>query len=155
MKIIERNPMRSRTVRIEYKSRKRKTERYLSLVECRTLLPALVGRDHLIVRMFIQLGLRPEERFALRRNDVGKEFVGCASVPWYRRAQVISTRRWLTLRGVHFSAADGVLVSGLADDPLCAGGRDLVGLSGVVVASHAHVRVGVNRRLHVGQERRL
>src|ERR1035441_7231791 len=25
--------------------------------------------------MFIQLGLRPEELFALRRNDVGKEFI--------------------------------------------------------------------------------
>jgi hypothetical protein len=37
LKIIERNPMRSRTVRIEYKSRKRKTERYLRLEECRTL----------------------------------------------------------------------------------------------------------------------
>jgi integrase len=75
LKIIQRNPMRSRTVRIEYKSRKRKSERYLSLDECRTLLAMLVGRDHLIVRMFIQLGLRPEELFALRRNDVGKEFV--------------------------------------------------------------------------------
>lgn len=73
--IIERNPMRSRTVRIEYKSRKRKSERYLSLEECRTLLSTLFGRDHLIIRMFIQLGLRPEELFALRRNDVGKGFV--------------------------------------------------------------------------------
>jgi len=73
--IIERNPMRSRTVRIEYKSRKRKSERYLSLEECRKLLSTLFGRDHLIIRMFIQLGLRPEELFALRRNDVGKGFV--------------------------------------------------------------------------------
>ena len=67
--------MRSRTVRIEYKSRKRKSERYLSLEECRALLSALSGRDHLIIRMFIQLGLRPEELFALRRNDVGEEFI--------------------------------------------------------------------------------
>ena len=73
--LIERNPMRSRTVRIEYKSRKRKSERYLSLEECRTLLSILFGRDHLIIRMFIQLGLRPEELFALRRNDVGKDFI--------------------------------------------------------------------------------
>jgi len=73
--IIKRNPMRSRTVRIEYKSRKRKSERYLSLEECRALLSALSGRDHLIIRMFIQLGLRPEELFALRRNDVGEEFI--------------------------------------------------------------------------------
>ena len=75
LNFIERNPMRSRTVKIEYKSRKRKSERYLSMEECRTLLSILVGRDHLIVLMFIQLGLRPEELFALRRNDVGKDFV--------------------------------------------------------------------------------
>jgi integrase len=73
--IIERNPMRSRTVKIEYKSRKRKSNRYLSLEECRTLLSMLFGRDHLIIRMFIQLGLRAEELFALRRNDVGNEFI--------------------------------------------------------------------------------
>ena len=73
--IIKRNPMRSRTVRIEYKSRKWKSERYLSLAECRALLSGLVGRDHLIIRMFIQLGLRPEELFALRRNDVGRDFL--------------------------------------------------------------------------------
>jgi integrase len=75
LKIIERNPMRSRTVKIEYKSRKRKSERYLSLEECRKLLSTLFGRDHLILRMFIQLGLRPEELFALRRNDVGADFI--------------------------------------------------------------------------------
>jgi integrase len=73
--IIKRNPMRSRTVRIEYKSRKRKTERYLSLDECRRLLATVSGRDNLIFRMFIQLGLRPEELFALRRNDVGPDFI--------------------------------------------------------------------------------
>jgi Phage integrase, N-terminal SAM-like domain len=73
--IIERNPMRSRSVRVQYKSRKRKSERYLSLEECRALLSILFDRDHLIIRMFIQLGLRPEELFALRRNDVGDEFI--------------------------------------------------------------------------------
>jgi hypothetical protein len=30
---------------------------------------------NLIVRMFIQLGLRPEELFTLRRDDVGKELI--------------------------------------------------------------------------------
>jgi len=73
--MIKRNPMRSRTVRIEYKSRKRKTERYLSLDECRRLLASVSGRDNLIIRMFIQLGLRPEELFALRMNDVGPDFI--------------------------------------------------------------------------------
>jgi integrase len=73
--IIRRNPMRNPTVKFEYKSRRRKSERYLSLEECRALLSVLSGRDHLIVRMFIQLGLRPEELFALRRNDVDREFI--------------------------------------------------------------------------------
>ncbi len=73
--VINRNPMRGYTVKFEYKSRKRKSERYLSLEECRALLSVLSGRDHLIVRMFIQLGLRPEELFALRRSDVVREFI--------------------------------------------------------------------------------
>lgn len=75
LKIVERNPMRSRTLKIEYKSRKKKSERYLSIEECRTFVSGLFGRDHLIVRMFIQLGLRPEELFALRGNDVGEDFI--------------------------------------------------------------------------------
>jgi integrase len=75
LQIIERNPMRSRTVKIEYKSRKRKSARYLSLEQCRSLLSILFGRDHLIVRMFIQLGPRPEELFAFRRNDVVDDYI--------------------------------------------------------------------------------
>ncbi len=75
MNIIMRNPMRGYTVKFEYKSRKRESDRYLSLEECRALLSELSGRDHLIVRMFIQLGLRPEELFALRRNDVDREYI--------------------------------------------------------------------------------
>jgi integrase len=67
--------MRNPAVKFEYKSQKPKSERYLSIAECRALLSELSGRDHLIVRMFIQLGLRPEELFALRRNDVHDEFL--------------------------------------------------------------------------------
>ena len=51
------------------KSKKRPSERYLSVDECQRLLSALTGRDHLIVRMLVHLGLRPEELFALRRDD--------------------------------------------------------------------------------------
>jgi integrase len=65
-KIMVENP----TEDLRAKSKKRVCERYLSVDECRRLLSVLVGRDHLIVRMFIQLGLRPEEMFALRRDDV-------------------------------------------------------------------------------------
>lgn len=65
-KIMVENP----TEDLRAKSKQRVCERYLSVDECRRLLSVLVGRDHLIVRMFIQLGLRPEEMFALRRDDV-------------------------------------------------------------------------------------
>jgi integrase len=64
-KIIERNPAR----KVKAKSQARPSEMYLSLEECGRLLAAVSGRDHLILRMFIQLGLRPQEMFALRRND--------------------------------------------------------------------------------------
>jgi integrase len=75
LNLIMSNPMRSYTFKLEHKSRKQKSERYLSLVECRALLSELSGRDRLIVRLFIQLGVRPEELFALRRNDVHDEFI--------------------------------------------------------------------------------
>jgi hypothetical protein len=40
------------------------------LEKCDSLLAQVVGADHLAIRMVIQLGLRSEELFALRRNDV-------------------------------------------------------------------------------------
>src|SRR5207245_11038561 len=64
-KIVLENP----TEDLRAKSKKRASERYLSVEECQRLLSALTGRDHLIVRMLVQLGLRPEELFALRRDD--------------------------------------------------------------------------------------
>jgi integrase len=88
--IIKRNPMRNPAVKFEYKSRKPKSERYLSLEECRALLSTLSGRDHLIVRMFIQLGLRPEELFALRRNDVEGEFIRIDEV--FTKGQIRETK---------------------------------------------------------------
>ena len=65
-KIMSENP----TEDLRAKSKKRPSERYLSLDECQRLFSVLRGRDRLIVRLFIQLGLRPEELFALRRDDV-------------------------------------------------------------------------------------
>ena len=65
-KIIADNPAEG----LRAKSKQKPSERYLSVRECRRLLAELSGRDHLIVRILIQLGLRPEELFALRRNDV-------------------------------------------------------------------------------------
>jgi integrase len=65
-KIMTENP----TEDLRATSKKRPSKRYLTIVECQRLLSKLAGRVHLIVRMFIQLGLRPEELFALRRDDV-------------------------------------------------------------------------------------
>ena len=100
-----------------YKSRKRKTEGYLSLEECRTLLSVLVGRDHLIVRMFIQLGLRPEELFALRRNDVGKELSGLMMDGFQATAEIRKSRgRRVPIIALTANAMDGERERCLAAD---------------------------------------
>jgi integrase len=72
---VAHNPMRSRISKISYRPQRPASERHLSLEECAALLSELTGRNLLIVRMFIQLGLRPQELFALRRNDVRGEFI--------------------------------------------------------------------------------
>ena len=68
--IVAANPAKNPAYKLRAKSGKRTSSRALSIEECRRLLSVLIGRDHLIVRMFIQLGPRPEEMFALRRDDV-------------------------------------------------------------------------------------
>jgi len=70
---IARSPLRSRAYKIKYKSLRPKSERCLTLPECGELLARCFGRDRLIVRILLQLGLRPQELFALRRDDVGHE----------------------------------------------------------------------------------
>lgn len=45
-------------------------ERYYSLEEVRGLLSKAHGREHLVLRIFINCGLRPGELFALRENDI-------------------------------------------------------------------------------------
>ena len=75
LEVIRCNPMRRSTFKLKYKSQKPRSNRYLTVAECQALIAMLSGRDRLIVRMFIQLGLRPEELFALRRNDVVGEFL--------------------------------------------------------------------------------
>jgi len=45
-------------------------ERYYSLEEVRRLLSKSHGREHLVLRIFINCGLRPGELFALREDDV-------------------------------------------------------------------------------------
>lgn len=73
--VLRVNPMRSRTAKVSYRSQRPASDRHLSFDECAALLSELAGRDLLIVRMFIQLGLRPKELFALRRNDVKNKFL--------------------------------------------------------------------------------
>ncbi len=64
---IEKNPARRLIVPVSPKER---NERHLDEDEIPALLAALSSRDRLIVRMFLILGLRPGELFALRWNDV-------------------------------------------------------------------------------------
>jgi integrase len=45
-------------------------ERYYSLKEVQRLLSEAHGREHLVLRIFINCGLRPGELFALREDDV-------------------------------------------------------------------------------------
>lgn len=45
-------------------------ERYYSLEEIQRLLSKAHGREHLVLRIFINCGLRPGELFALREDDV-------------------------------------------------------------------------------------
>jgi integrase len=65
-KLIDRNPAR----KLRAKSRKRSSSLSHTSEECGSLFAVVTGRDHLAIRIFVQLGLRPEELFALRRNDV-------------------------------------------------------------------------------------
>jgi integrase len=69
-KLIPANPARNPGYRLKAKSRKPVSGRYLTIEECQRLLSVVSGADHLALRILIQLGLRSEELFALRRNDV-------------------------------------------------------------------------------------
>jgi hypothetical protein len=69
-KIIVANPARNPGYRLKAKSRCLRSERYVSLHECRRLLASVIGQDHLVIRTPMQLGLRSEEVFAVRRDDV-------------------------------------------------------------------------------------
>src|SRR5690242_7281278 len=58
----QRNVKRPRT--------RKPNEQFLSIEECKALLSVAAGRDRLIVSLFLVLGLRPSELFALRDTDV-------------------------------------------------------------------------------------
>jgi integrase len=64
--LLQHNPAR----KLRAKSRKRSCQLAHTLEECDLLLAQVSGTDHLAIRLLIQLGLRSEELFALRRNDI-------------------------------------------------------------------------------------
>jgi integrase len=71
-RLIDRNPAR----KLKAKSRRRPSKLFQMLEECDRLLSEVSGRDHLAIRLLVQLGLRAEELAALRRNDVrGAELI--------------------------------------------------------------------------------
>jgi len=71
-RLIERNPAR----KLKAKSRKRTCSLAHTSEECGALFATVSGRDHAAIRILVQLGLRSEELFALRRNDIrGNELV--------------------------------------------------------------------------------
>lgn len=74
-RVIDRNPARDPGAKLKARSRKGQSERALMMDESAALLAQVSGVDRLIVRTFIQLGLRPEEMFALRRNDRAKDWL--------------------------------------------------------------------------------
>ena len=69
-RVILTNPARDPGQKLRARSHQRESSRSLSMEECQRLLSTVHGRDRLILRIFVQLGLRPEELFALRPEDV-------------------------------------------------------------------------------------
>lgn len=65
-RLIDRSPAR----KLKAKSRKRRCNLAHSSDECGALYMGVSGRDHVAIRILVQLGLRSEELCALRRNDV-------------------------------------------------------------------------------------
>ncbi len=67
-RLIENNP--ARRLELPTKLLREPCERFYSLEEVRRLLSKAHGREHLVLRIFINCGLRPAELFALREDDV-------------------------------------------------------------------------------------
>lgn len=63
--LVHRNPAR----KLKHKLKREKGNVHTP-AECQRLYAAAISREHLVLRLLIQLGLRGEEVFALRHNDV-------------------------------------------------------------------------------------
>jgi len=68
-RLIDRSPARN----LKAKSKKRRCNLAHSSEESAALYSVVSNRDHVAIRLLVQLGLRSEELFALRRNDVRHE----------------------------------------------------------------------------------
>ena len=68
--LLKRNPARGRDRKLKAKSRKKTCNLAHTIDECAALFASVAGRDHVAIRILTQLGLRSEETFALRRDDV-------------------------------------------------------------------------------------
>jgi integrase len=76
--LIKSNPAEE----VKARSKKKSSGLHHNSEECAALYSALFGRDHLAVRILVELGLRSEELFALRRNDVcGDELLIDEAIP--------------------------------------------------------------------------
>jgi integrase len=76
--LIKSNPAEE----VKARSRKKSSGLRHTSEECAALYSFVFGRDHLAVRILVELGLRSEELFALRRNDVcGDELVIDEAIP--------------------------------------------------------------------------
>ena len=67
-RLITNNP--ARKIELPTKLLRQPCERFYSLEEIRRLLSQAHGREHLVLRIFLNCGLRPGELFALRENDI-------------------------------------------------------------------------------------
>jgi len=65
-RLIERNPAR----KLKAKARRRPSKQAHTLEECELLLAQVSGGNQIAIRLLMQLGLRSEELFALRKNDI-------------------------------------------------------------------------------------
>jgi integrase len=61
---------RPNPIRFFFQREMARIEGFYSLEEVRALLTQASGREHLVLRIFINCGLRPGELFALREDDV-------------------------------------------------------------------------------------
>ena len=74
--LIPRNPARDSVVMLKVSLAARKpSKKYLDLDDLPKLLAQLSAEDHVVIRIALMCALRPNEIYALRRDDVGNGFI--------------------------------------------------------------------------------